>query len=181
MEKFKIYNLVIFRENKLLILFSLFFLLLGTGVGYLFHSQIKENDDKSEVYIPTDVGELLMNNIQAIGMIALGIFTFGILTIILLVSNGMFIGLTIRGNIADGIPISEVILKLIPHGIFEVPAIIISGIIGLKSLEVLIKVTLSKQPIKTKLKSAVWEIFILSILLIFLIVLAAFIEIYITP
>lgn len=182
MEKlFKIYKSLLSRDNKQLFLISTSLLLLGIIIGFLFQSQIGESGNKDEVYIPTEVGALLINNLQAIGLIVLGIFTFSILTIILLTTNGIFIGLTISSSLADGMPISEVIIKLIPHGIFELPAIIASGIIGLKSLQILLKVTLSKQTYRPSLKSIGLEIFILSCTIIILITLSAFIEIFITP
>ena len=71
------------------------------------------------------------NTIVALVSIFSGFF-FGIVPAIFLFSNGFFIGI-ITGIIVavtgDGF---SVLLRLVPHGIFEIPAIIISFAIGIK-------------------------------------------------
>ncbi len=76
------------------------------------------------------VGFIFMNNLQTsvIGVVS-GIF-FGIFPVILILVNGYVIGYVINRTILIAGP--GVLWRLLPHGIFELPAVIISLGIGLK-------------------------------------------------
>ncbi|MGY3316869.1 stage II sporulation protein M [Peribacillus simplex] len=65
-------------------------------------------------------------------LIITGIFIYATPTILLLVFNGIMIGITVVVSTDQGASIGQIIWALLPHGIFEVPAIIIAGMIGLK-------------------------------------------------
>lgn len=76
----------------------------------------------------------LNNAIKSIFIIFLGAF-LGVLPIIFLVVNGMVIGFILQGiaNQPEGPTVIEVIVKgLLPHGIIEIPAIIIACAYGMK-------------------------------------------------
>ncbi|WP_425595537.1 stage II sporulation protein M [Priestia flexa] len=100
---------------------------------------------------------------------------------ILLISNGVFIGLTVSEKLSSGMSILEIIIKILPHGIFEIPAIIASGVIGLKSMKLLIRVLSSQKKFSEEFVIMVKDIFVLLIVVIFLTIIASIIEIYITP
>ena len=155
-------------------------MILGVIFGFFSHVKIK-GDDSEAVYIPDDVIELFMNNISALGLIALGFFTFGLLTILLLLYNGTFIGLSIAESLSNGTGMGEILIKIIPHGLFEIPAIMISGVVGLKSLELLINMLVSKSPLKELIIRLIKEVIFLTIIIVILIFIASFVEIYITP
>ncbi|MCR2807348.1 stage II sporulation protein M [Paenibacillus soyae] len=76
----------------------------------------------------------LNNAIKSILIMYLGAF-FGVLPFLFLVVNGMVIGYLLKVIAADpnAMPVIEVIVKgLLPHGIIEIPAIVIACAYGLK-------------------------------------------------
>lgn len=90
--------------------------------------EIKANDSTLFSIVTIFKNNLLV----AIFMIFLGIF-FGILPIMLLVFNGLLIGFLIKIIIVDsGQTIGYILVGIIPHGIFELPAIIISAAFGIR-------------------------------------------------
>jgi uncharacterized membrane protein SpoIIM required for sporulation len=74
-------------------------------------------------------GELMRNNIGvSIKALAFGI-TWGLGTVLILFYNGIILGAVIFDYIADG-QIVFLIAWLLPHGSFEIPAILIAGQAG---------------------------------------------------
>lgn len=72
------------------------------------------------------------NSIKAVLIIFLGIF-LGILPIIFLMINGMVLGYLVHHLSIQGESMFDVIVKgLLPHGIIEIPAIIIACAFGLR-------------------------------------------------
>jgi stage II sporulation protein M len=120
----------------ILIVFSLFFFL-----GYFIHVPenivqlilefIEELLRKTEGMSPVElISFIFFNNLQSsfFGMI-FGI-VFGIFSVISIVSNGYLLGfVSSRAAQSEGLLI---LLRLFPHGIFELPALIISMGLGLK-------------------------------------------------
>lgn len=78
---------------------------------------------------------IFMNNaIKSILVIYIGAF-FGLMPIFFLVVNGMLIGflLTYVGEVQGGAQVAELIFKgLLPHGILEIPAIVIACAYGMR-------------------------------------------------
>jgi len=73
---------------------------------------------------------LFVNNLQACILLFLGGVTFGILTIFVLATNGIVVGAVVQmANEMQGI--TYVVAALLPHGIFELPALFIAGALGL--------------------------------------------------
>jgi stage II sporulation protein M len=115
----------------------LFFIFIGFFVPLpedVFNQLI--NYFKELVEITKDYGGLEMilflffNNLKASfsGMI-LGVFV-GVLPLVYLFSNGFVLGFASKFSVLEGGAIS--LLRLLPHGIFELPAIILSLGLGLK-------------------------------------------------
>ncbi|MCQ1539464.1 stage II sporulation protein M [Methanocalculus taiwanensis] len=73
---------------------------------------------------------LFVNNLQACIILFLGGVTFGILTVFVLATNGVIVGAVaqISNELQGGL---YVIAALLPHGLFELPALFISGALGL--------------------------------------------------
>jgi stage II sporulation protein M len=78
---------------------------------------------------PVLAATLFLNNLQACVVMFLGGASFGILTAFVIVSNGVIIGSIVElvRQQQGGIYIAA---ALLPHGIFEIPAFIISGTLG---------------------------------------------------
>jgi len=76
------------------------------------------------------IGFIITNNIKSafFGMI-FGVF-FGVISLGVAIVNGYVLGFVVKETIAiEGFPI---LFRLVPHGIFEIPAIIISLALGLR-------------------------------------------------
>lgn len=74
--------------------------------------------------------KLFLNNLQACILLFLGGATFGILTIFIMSLNGIVIGAIMELVHKDHSPLF-VAAAILPHGIFEIPAFIISGALGI--------------------------------------------------
>jgi len=129
------------RESKkyIIIILALFFLFLVVGyftalppeMENLIKEKLKEIAMLFEgLNLPQTIWMIFSNNIYVSFLsLFLGVL-FGIFPIITSFSNGFIIGYVIQKAVAiDGI---ITIWKLFPHGIFELPAVIISMGIGLR-------------------------------------------------
>ncbi len=74
--------------------------------------------------------ELFLNNLLACTVLFLGGITLGLLTVFVLFFNGLIIG-GIIPPISAKSGIETVILGIVPHGIFEIPALLFSGALGI--------------------------------------------------
>ncbi|MDR2873366.1 MAG: stage II sporulation protein M [Methanobrevibacter sp.] len=197
-------------ENKYILLLSTILFIFPLILGYLLghHLQpvlepvldeFKRKVISGEVKISFD--SIFLNNLKAILIEYAGGIFFGILTFFILVFNGLFIGYF-------GFKVVDLKLFLVgiaPHGIFEIPAVIIgaaAGLVFLSFLVKLIKDIISKNSFDlnqhdypdethltetTKFKFA-WnknykilkQSLILLVISIFLLIIAAFIETQIT-
>jgi len=73
----------------------------------------------------------LNNNIKIILAIIFGSLTFSVLTVVILLYNGAIFGIIIK-TVTKQIGLTKALLLTLPHGIFEIPAIIIAGAAGFK-------------------------------------------------
>ncbi|MBE9917327.1 stage II sporulation protein M [Paenibacillus donghaensis] len=72
------------------------------------------------------------NSIKAVLMIFLGLF-IGVLPVLFLLVNGMVVGLLVHTSINHGESLFDLVVKgLLPHGIIEIPAIIIASAFGIQ-------------------------------------------------
>ncbi|WP_456329191.1 stage II sporulation protein M [Archaeoglobus sp.] len=82
--------------------------------------------------------------------------------------------------LSSQVSIPKLILLTAPHGIFEIPAIIIAGAAGFKiPYEIVRYLAGKKETVLTR--EDIREYIALSLISIILIVIAAFVEVYITP
>jgi stage II sporulation protein M len=72
---------------------------------------------------------LFLNNLQACVLMFLGGATLGLLTVFIILTNGVVIG-SVMELVRQEQGLLYVAAALIPHGIFEIPAFIISGTLG---------------------------------------------------
>lgn len=115
-----------------LFIFSIIFGFLTPG---LFEEQIskivRELVEKTQGLSGIElIRFIFINNVQAsfIGMV-LGVF-LGIFSILLTVLNGYVIGFVINKSVE--VSGASILWMLLPHGIFEIPAVILSLALGLK-------------------------------------------------
>jgi stage II sporulation protein M len=73
--------------------------------------------------------KLFLNNLQACTVMFLGGATFGLLTAFIIVANGVVIGSVVE-FVRQQQGVLTIAAALIPHGIFEISAFVISGTLG---------------------------------------------------
>lgn len=101
---------------------------IGQDLMQLFEKEVAGQIDPENPY---DMGgKLFVNNLQACILLFLGGASFGILTIFIMSLNGIVIGAIMEIISKDHSPLF-VAAALIPHGIFEIPAFIIAGALGI--------------------------------------------------
>lgn len=125
---------------------------------------------------------IFFNNIIASGIsILLGVIPFLFLPIFALASNAIIIGLVGAVYQSNGIGWFVFLVGILPHGIIEIPALLLGVSLGVNICLKLVR-TILRRSIKGELKQAVigsLRIFILWIIPLFFI--AAFIETFMTP
>jgi stage II sporulation protein M len=126
--------------NAIIIILLLFFTTLTVGwVGSTQNPQVgqellklfeKEVAGQMDGDNPFDMfPKLFANNLEACILLFLGGASFGILTIFIMSLNGIVIGAVMELVSKDHTPLF-VAAAIVPHGIFEIPAFIISGALG---------------------------------------------------
>ena len=124
-------------NTNIVIILSLLTFTVGVSAGSLLLSSHSVSEKSVSSIISS--GEtpkpsmmfFLNNNIKIILSLIFGSLTFSILTVIILLYNGIIIGITIK-TAARQIGLTEALFLILPHGIFEIPAIIIAGAAGFK-------------------------------------------------
>jgi len=126
------------RESKNYIYASLILFIISTVIGLVFRNQLTFLDEilKKLILETRDLNTIemvffiLQNNLQSSLMaIVFGIF-FGIFPLFSTVSNGLVLGYVLGRTLE----IASILdwWRLLPHGIFELPAIFISFGLGIK-------------------------------------------------
>jgi stage II sporulation protein M len=120
---------------------------------------------------------LLTNNLEACVLLFLGGASFGILTIFVLTLNGILIG-SILEIVHQDHTIVFVAAAILPHGIFEIPAFIFSASLGILLAQSLIAEWYHGGDTAGEARGFA-RLFIVYV--IPLVVIAAFVEAFITP
>jgi len=122
---------------------------------------------------------VLLNNFKLLLTLILGGFLFSIPTLLVEIYNALFFGYLIRYCIVYGIPRYTIFLLVLPHTMFEIPAIIIAGAAGFKIPYEIVRYLAGKkeQPLT---REDIKEYLTLALISIILIVIAAWIEANVT-
>ncbi len=151
--------------------------LVGYSIGYANYLG-KYSTKKVNMKLKYSFLDIAINNLKVIIIIIIGAILFGVPTIVAIVNNSMSLGILIGeySLIYDPLKISILIL---PHGIFEIPAIIIAGAAGFKiPYEIVRYLAGKKEQILTK--EDIKEYLTMALISIILIVIAAWIEANVT-
>ncbi|MDR3292373.1 MAG: stage II sporulation protein M [Methanobrevibacter sp.] len=123
-----------FIENKYPLLLSTLLFMIPLFLGYLFSSNLGEFLDpiidnfKEKIInggIKLTFDSIFINNFKAILFEYAGAILFGLITVAILIFNGLFIG-----YFASKIDLKTFLLGTVPHGIFEIPGLIIGATAG---------------------------------------------------
>lgn len=132
-------------------------------------------------WVPMMLFIFLNNTVKAIVFMYLGIF-FGILPIFFLLINGMVIGYLLTMLDAQGLHVGEVVLKgLLPHGILELPAIIIASAYGIRFGSLFMKKLIPSMRKKYEMRNFMRQTVTLMFYLTVTLLIAAVIESTVTP
>lgn len=109
---------------------------MGVGLGLTFAhiGAMESNDTPSTVTagaVELDLLHLLSRNLAVLAGLVLGGLLFGIPTIVSLFQNGFAIG-NLAGVAVQDDELVQFLLLILPHGIFEFPALWLAGCLGLK-------------------------------------------------
>lgn len=167
-------NLTISSHEKRLFFYTTLLLILSIIIGMLLQKLILGEIFETGLINPDDVDHwwfYFKNNSLACLVIISGIFIYAITTIFSLVFNGFLIGIALVSVHGQGASFWEIAGAILPHGIFEMPALIIAGMIGFKGFS-----------FYNKQKNRSYYIHLAKLVGIVLILLlaASFIEAYIT-
>lgn len=115
------------------------------------------------------------NTIKTFFMVLLGSF-FGIAPLLMLVANGYVLGI-VSYLIAQEYNVTTVLLGIIPHGIVEIPLLIIAGAYGLWLGDMFVQKMRFKMPLRHSYR-IIMRMFARFFIPLFFV--AAFIEVYVT-
>ncbi len=178
----------IFKNNFKIITLPTIIYCLGIIAG--FYSYLINPNDTIPKLVDIEYKELsyysnlnfiliLKNNIFLIILLITGSALFGISTFSLLTYNSIFFGILLANSTESMIATSGIFLLILPHAIFEIPAIIIAGAAGFKiPFEITRYLAGRKEHILTK--EDIKEYLTLALISIILIIIAAWIEANIT-
>lgn len=163
----------VFRNYKIFIITFMIYI-IGIILGLLFNDILQLDEPEKEINISTL--EYFQHNLKANILISLSVFTFGIFTTTLILVNGFVVGASFLYSTTGEYTFLYTTLALAPHGVFEIPAMLLAGTIGFKILDAIIK------RIKGYKKVYFFkDIFILFVIILIFTMLAAIIEANITP
>jgi stage II sporulation protein M len=174
--------------NAVIVTFLLFFATITVGwVGTAQNPSIgqellkvfeKEVAGQMDGTDPFDMClKLFVNNLQACILLFLGGVSFGILTIFIMSLNGIVIGAIMELVSRDHTPLF-VAAAILPHGIFEIPAFILSGALGILLAQSLIAEWYGSEDTAAS-AGRFGRLFVLYVLP--LVAIAACVEAFITP
>jgi stage II sporulation protein M len=105
---------------------SQLFLLLDSKFGPMTRSM-------AQLSISGMAGLVFWNNLKATGLLIAGGVAFGILPMIMIFVNGLLVGMVSGDVVRQGFGLFPFILVgILPHGLFEIPAYVIGGTLGIR-------------------------------------------------
>lgn len=165
-------------SNRKEIIISVIIYVIGIIVGgILTFSMGPEALTIKETFDPHyEATPIISNNLKGCLFLILGFFLLGLSTFFILFYNGVILGEVSIASL-EYLSMIEVFLRIIPHGILEIPAIIFASAVGFKSVTLLIASLRGKRLSIYEHLGAMGQLMLFAILLI---VLAGFVEAYIT-
>jgi Uncharacterized membrane protein len=110
----------------------------STLVGFLLGSAVPiealptpENPEAGGVFPPLTTVDIAVNNLAAMAVLLLGSVSIGLLSVFSLVLNGLLIGAVVGIAVQQLSPL-VVLALLVPHGVLEIPALLVVAAIGLR-------------------------------------------------
>lgn len=141
------------------------------------------NDFISRFFGPSVFWLILLRNISVTALVLYGsLITIGAVGLLVIISNGYMIGLALNVlTAASELPMYKIVLGgILPHGIFELPAFFLACSLGLYAGSELIRAVFKKGRYSFVFLLKKFSAILIRVI-IPLLIIAAFIETYITP
>ena len=164
---------------KHLIVFSSF--VFGVGIIFGLFSNLPLSFDGACVQkdsINLTFSYILLKNLKVIFFIVSGGVTFGTTTVTNLLVNGYNLGM-VTAHFHSCLGSARILLLTLPHGILEIPAIIIAGVAGFKIPYEIVRYLLGRKE-RILTREDIEEYLMLALISVTLIILAAWIEANVT-
>jgi len=116
------------------------------------------------------------NVIAAFLVLVSGLF-FGLGPWLMVAFNGLVVGIVVGFLVRSGAPVEKIVLGIVPHGVFEIPAFILAGTAGIVWYE---SIKNSEEPAKG-FKEGMKKALKLYALTVGMLLIAALVEAYVTP
>ncbi|WP_019424440.1 stage II sporulation protein M [Paenibacillus sp. OSY-SE] len=168
----------IWKEEKKLFLAAAMWLFGGVALSLLIRNQIHLVNAIHVTGFDYEWYQIALNNIGAGLLIAGSGILLSVPAMLLTLFNGFMLGYLVMLS-ASQYSMAEIIAALAPHGIFELPAIMLACSVGLKPISWLIRYVRTKQSVSWK--KEVRSIAALLGLMIALFTVASLIETYVSP
>lgn len=124
----------LYKRNRDHLIISILIFLGSFSIGYLLAgfldillAPLMREFKKSVIEEGITIISIFSHNLQAILLLYLGGLSLSIFTGLFLALNGLFMG-----YFATKVPLVDFILLVAPHGMFEIPGIIIAGVAGFR-------------------------------------------------
>ncbi|MDN5363988.1 MAG: stage sporulation protein [Eubacteriales bacterium] len=123
---------------------------------------------------------VITHNTLIILLIAIGgLLSFGIVSAAILFSNGFYVGLTIAFALTR-VSITYILKKLLPHGIIEIPALLIASSMGFRLLQVVLLYVFRRDSFEPNWKWEVKNFAIMLIISLLLLLCASVVEVFVS-
>jgi len=186
-------SLRVLRQNRPYILLAAALFLIGWLLGALFHEALMDLVATSLQHLQEIVektqaknsplytsGVIFLNNLMAsFAMLLYGI-PFAFMTVLALLLNGLTVGVVFQMSGEHGSMWEMIVYGLMPHGIFELPAIFIAAAFGIKFGLIWFR-PLSGMNRVQSFKHVFREVLSVSWVIVLLLVVAGLVEGLVTP
>jgi stage II sporulation protein M len=107
--------------------------LVGFAVGTFVPADVLTGAAGDSGFLPAEITftYILGNNLVAVTVMLLGAVSVGTLTVFALLLNGFVVGFVVELALREASAL-EVVLLIAPHGVLEIPAILLVAAIGLR-------------------------------------------------
>jgi stage II sporulation protein M len=173
----------LYREKTIFliaVIFTSLMILTGALLPHDVRKSLMEMLYEKLKDVEFSVTGIFMNNIRSTGIIMLGGIIFSVLSFILVGLNFLVLGAAMV-TLAPEHGTAFMIVSILPHGIFEIPAILLS-FVGAMMITKAISVRIAGREENVSAKVLLLETFALFVLMILpLLIAAAVLEVYLTP
>ena len=178
------------KSRIFLVLLGAFLIGVLAGIGFTFlNPQFAENlfSNLKRIFggkldgIPDkfDLFKLIfLNNTRVAVLAAFGGVLFGVVPLGILLFNGFLVGVVVEYSYLQGESLTKILLSILPHGVVEIPAFAIAGLGGIEWYREIVK---GDGTVGERFRKGFGIAMRMLGMAIFLLLVAAFIEAYITP